>query len=211
MDNRGDPAADRIYTTRLTPYRSMTPRAVKHFIIGFCCVNLVLSAPFFIMGAWPVVGFMGLDVLALYIAFKVNFRSADAYETVEVTALELVLAKVTARGQREVWRFNPSWVRLEQEIDEEFGTERVALVSRGQSVEVGAFLGPEQKAALARDLARALADARRGPRFEQDCRSDRLAQVLRVELAASFLILRDLLIERFRSSGKRARTRAWPT
>ncbi|HEY8138842.1 MAG TPA: DUF2244 domain-containing protein, partial [Methylocystis sp.] len=42
---------------------------------------------------------------------------------------------------------------------------------RGQSVEVGAFLGPEQKAALARDLARALADARRGPRFEQDYRS----------------------------------------
>ncbi len=171
MDNRGDPAADRIYTTRLTPYRSMTPRAVKHFIIGFCCLNLVLSAPFFIMGAWPVVGFMGLDILALYIAFKVNFRSADAYETVDVTALELVLAKVTARGQREVWRFNPAWVRLEQDIDEEFGTERVALVSRGQSVEVGAFLGPEQKAALARDLSRALADARRGPRFEQDYQS----------------------------------------
>ena len=120
MYNRGDPAADRIYTTRLTPYRSMTPRAIRRFIIGFCCLNLVLSTPFFIMGAWPVVGFMGLDVLALYIAFKINFRSADAYETVEVTALELVLAKVTARGQREVWRFNPAWVRLEQDIDDEF-------------------------------------------------------------------------------------------
>jgi uncharacterized membrane protein len=172
MENRGDPAADRIYATRLTPYRSMTPRAFKSFIILFCCVNLVLSAPFFIMGAWPVAGFMGLDVLALYIAFRVSFRSADAYETVELTALELVFAKVTPRGQREVWRFNPSWVRLEQETHEEFGTERVALVSRGQSVEIGAFLGPEQKAALARDLARALADARRGPRFEQDSRSD---------------------------------------
>jgi uncharacterized membrane protein len=167
MAQRDDPATDPIYATRLTPYRSMTPRAFKNFIIGFCCVNLVLSAPFFILGAWPVVGFMGLDVLALYIAFRINFRSADAYETVELTALELVFAKVTARGQREVWRFNPSWVRLEQETHEEFGTERVALVSRGQSVEIGAFLGPEQKAALARDLARALADARRGPRFDE--------------------------------------------
>jgi uncharacterized membrane protein len=167
MAQRDDPATDPIYATRLTPYRSMTPRAFKNFIIGFCCVNLVLSAPFFILGAWPVVGFMGLDVLALYIAFRINFRSADAYETVELTALELVFAKVTARGQREVWRFNPSWVRLEQETHEEFGTERVALVSRGQSVEIGAFLGPEQNAALARDLARALADARRGPRFDE--------------------------------------------
>jgi len=170
MDNRGDPAADRIYTTRLTPYRSMTPRAIRRFIIGFCCLNLVLSTPFFIMGAWPVVGFMGLDVLALYIAFKINFRSADAYETVEVTALELVLAKVTARGQREVWRFNrPGCGSNRISTTNSHGAG--ALVSRGQSIEVGAFLGPEQKAALARDLVRALADARRGPRFEQDYRS----------------------------------------
>jgi uncharacterized membrane protein len=118
------------------------------------------------MGAWPVAGFRGLDVLGLYIAFKVNFRSASAYETVEVTPVELVFAKVSAGGRREVWRFNPSWVRLEQETHEEFGTERVALVSRGESVEIGAFLGPEQKAALARDLSRALAAARRGPRFD---------------------------------------------
>ena len=172
MAQRDDPATEPIYTTRLTPYRSMTPRGCKRIIIAFFCVNLVVSLPFFIIGAWPVVGFMGLNVLALYIAFKVSFRSADAYETVKLTALELVFEKVTARGQREVWRFNPSWVRLEQEIHEEFGTERVALVSRGQSVEIGAFLGPEQKAALARDLARALADARRGPRFEQGSRSE---------------------------------------
>jgi uncharacterized membrane protein len=166
MAHRDDPATNPIYATRLTPYRSMTPYAFKNVIIVFCCVNLALSLPFFIMGAWPVAGFMGLDVLGLYIAFKVNFRSASAYETVEVTPVELVFAKVSAGGRREVWRFNPSWVRLEQETHEEFGTERVALVSRGESVEIGAFLGPEQKAALARDLSRALAAARRGPRFD---------------------------------------------
>ena len=169
MDNRGDPAADRIYTTRLTPYRSMTPRAVKHFIIGFCCLNLVLSAPFFIMGAWPVVGFMGLDVLALYIAFKVNFRSADAYETVEVTALELVLAKVTgAVSARSGASTRPgcgsSRISTRNSARSGWRWFRAAKASKS------ALFGPEQKAALARDLARALADARRGPRFEQDCR-----------------------------------------
>jgi uncharacterized membrane protein len=166
MAQRNDPATRPIYATRLTPYRSLTPRAFKNLIIVFCCINLAVSLPFFILGAWPVVGFMGLDVLALYIAFKINFRSASAYETVEVTPLELVFAKVSAGGGREVWRFNPNWVRLEQETHEEFGTERVALVSRGESVEIGAFLGPEQKAALARELSRALTAARRGPRFD---------------------------------------------
>ena len=97
------------------------------------------------MGAWPVVGFMGLDVLALYIAFRVSFRSADAYETVELTALELVFAKVTARGQREVWRFNPSWVRLEQETHEEFGTERVALSRAAKASKSALFSAPSKR------------------------------------------------------------------
>ncbi|MFY9627145.1 MAG: DUF2244 domain-containing protein [Methylocystis sp.] len=166
MENVVQPATEKIYVTRLTPYRSLTPLAFRRFIIGFCCVNFALSLPFFFMGAWPVAGFMGLDALALYVAFKINFRSAGAYETIDVTPLELVFEKVSIRGQRKVWRFNPSWVRLEQEVHEEFGTERVALVTRGESVEIGGFLGPEQKAALARDLTKALSAARRGPRFD---------------------------------------------
>lgn len=160
-----DPLQRQIFTTRLTPHRSMSPRLVWIIILGFCVVQIVLCLPFLIIGAWPVAGFMGLDVLALYIAFRVSFRRALAYETVDVTPLELVFAKVGAHGQRREWRFNPSWVRLEKREHEEFGTERVALVSRGESVEIGSFLGPKQKAKLARDLGVALATARMGARF----------------------------------------------
>lgn len=143
----------------------MTPSAVYLFILAFCLAQLVFALPFLVMGAWPVAGFMGLDALALYVAFRISFRAARAYETLDVTPLELIFAKVGAQGQRREWRFNPSWVRLEQQVHEEFGTERVALVSRGESVEIGAFLGPEQKAILARDLGKALATARLGARF----------------------------------------------
>jgi uncharacterized membrane protein len=165
MAQQDDPVHDRIYAARLTPYRSMTPMAFKRFMVGFACFNLVASLPFFILGAWPVVGFLGIDVLALYVAFKINFRAAGAYETLEVTPLELIFVKVSARGRREVWRFNPSWVRLEQQTHEEFGAEKLALAGQGESVEIGAFLGPEQKAALARELGLAIGRARRGARF----------------------------------------------
>jgi uncharacterized membrane protein len=160
-----NPFDERIYATRLSPHRSMTPRAFHFFIALFCLGTLVFALPFLIMGAWPVAGFMGLDVLALFIAFQISFRDARAYETLDLTPLELVFAKVGAGGGRREWRFNPSWVRLEQKIHEEFGTQSVALVSRGETVEIGAFLGPDQKAELARDLRRALAAARLGPRF----------------------------------------------
>jgi uncharacterized membrane protein len=160
-----DPIEEQIFATRLTPHRSMTPRAFYLFIVGFCVAQLIFALPFLIMGAWPVAGFMGLDALALYVAFRISFRDARAYETLDVTPLELVFAKVGAGGRRREWRFNPSWVRLEQKVHEEFGTLSVSLVARGETLEIGAFLGPEQKAALARDLNRALAAARRGPRF----------------------------------------------
>lgn len=160
-----DPLEERIFATRLVPHRSMTPRAFYVFIVAFCVAQLIFALPFLVMGAWPVAGFMGLDALALWIAFRISFRDARAYETLDVTPLELVFAKVAASGRRREWRFNPSWVRLEQQVHEEFGTLSVALVFRGEMVEVGSFLGPDQKAELARDLARALAAARRGPRF----------------------------------------------
>lgn len=160
-----DPFDAPIYQTRLTPHRSMTAGAFYVFMVVICVAQAVFAVPFLIMGAWPIAGFMGLDVLALYVAFRLNFRDARAYETLDLTPLELVFAKVGAGGRRREWRFNPSWVRLEQKVHEEFGTMSVALVFRGEAVEVGSFLGPDQKAELARNLSRALAAARLGPRF----------------------------------------------
>ncbi|WP_457797323.1 DUF2244 domain-containing protein [Methylocystis sp. S23] len=160
-----EPFDEPIYSTRLSPHRSMTPRAFYLFIVAFCLAQVIFAIPFLVMGAWPVAGFMGLDALALYVAFLISFRDARAYETLDVTPLELVFAKVGAGGRRREWRFNPSWVRLEQKVHEEFGTMSVTLVSRGETIEVGSFLGPDQKAKVARELARALAIARLGPRF----------------------------------------------
>jgi uncharacterized membrane protein len=108
---------------------------------------------------------MGLDVAAFYFAFRANFRAAKAYEDVFLTPFELRFAKVSAKGARAEWLFNPAWVRLDRVEHEEFGTQRLAFVSHGRSVEVGPFLGPEEKARLAVDLSSALAEARRGPRF----------------------------------------------
>jgi uncharacterized membrane protein len=160
-----DPFDEPLFKTRLTPHRSLTPRGFSLLIAIFCLAQGVFAIPFLVMGAWPVAGFMGLDALALYIAFRISFRDARAYETLDVTPLELVFAKVGAGGRRREWRFNPSWVRLEQTVHEEFGTQSVALVFRGEAIEVGSFLGPDQKAELAKNLTRALAAARLGPRF----------------------------------------------
>ncbi|WP_395666862.1 DUF2244 domain-containing protein [Methylocella sp.] len=154
-----------LFDARLRPNRSLPASGARLVIFVFALANLALSLPFFLLGAWPVIGFCGLDVALLCIAFRVNFAAARAFEEFRLTFFELVVAKVSARGARREWRFSPAFVRLERETHEEFGVERLALVSRGRSLEVASFLGREEKADFAGALSSALAQARRGPRF----------------------------------------------
>lgn len=152
-----------IYAVRLRPHRSLTRAQAKLLVIAVSLAICAISLPFFVMGAWPVVGFLGLDALGMWLAFQISFRAARAYEDLRLTPVELSLAKVSPQGAAREFRFNPAWVRLDRSEHEEYGVERLALVSHGRSVEFGSFLGPGQKAEVAGDLTLALARARRGP------------------------------------------------
>jgi uncharacterized membrane protein len=125
-------------------------------------VSFVAGIAFLLMGAWPVLGFFGLDVLVIYWAFRINFRSAEATEDIVVTPTELRVRRVSHRGQVMEWTLNPLWVQLEQTGDPEFGIERLYLVSGGRRVSVGYFLGPDEKASFYKALLAALQTAKRG-------------------------------------------------
>jgi uncharacterized membrane protein len=156
-----------IFERRLRPHRSLDGRGFRALLMAFCACGFFSSLPFVVLGAWPVAGFMGLDVLLLYVAFRANFGAARAYEDIRVTALEVRVDKTSARGALRRFLFNPLFTRLEQEEIEEFGVTRLDLVARGRRCEVAAFLGPEAKGALAGELRAALLTARRGPDFSR--------------------------------------------
>ncbi len=163
--NTSDPWNTQLFAARIRPHRSLSQQNFRLLLMVFCGAAFFTSIPFVLLGAWPIVGFMGLDVLAFYWAFRVNFRDARAYEDVSLTPLELKLSKVSARGERAEWRWNPIWVRVVREEDEDYGVTRVALVSRDREVEVAGFLGPAARAEFAYGLSHALTEAKRGPRF----------------------------------------------
>jgi uncharacterized membrane protein len=101
-------------------------------------------------------------VLLLYWAFRINYRRAAAYEVVTVTPIELRVRKVTHRGLVKEWALNPLWVTLDKITHEEYGIERLFLVSRGKRLPVANYLGPDEKASFAKALSNALGDAKRG-------------------------------------------------
>jgi uncharacterized membrane protein len=116
---------------------------------------------FVLLGAWPVIGFLGLDVLLVYWAFRANYRAALAFEEVTVTPSELRLRRVSHRGKVAEWTLNPLWTKLDRETHEEFGLLKLFLVSRGRRLPVTSFLSPNERASFAAALSNALGEDRR--------------------------------------------------
>ena len=152
-----------LFAARLTPHRSLSRTGFVLVMTVLGAVSIAAGMVFLLIGAWPVFGFFGLDVLLVYWAFRANYRAAAAYEEVVVMPSELRVRKVSHRGQVSEWALNPLWARLEYEIDEEFGMQRLYLVSRGRKLPIASFLPPQEKESFAAALAAALGEAKRGP------------------------------------------------
>ena len=162
--NDFDEAAEpKLFTALLTPHRSLSRTGFLALMLFVGGVSFVAGIAFLMMGAWPVFGFFGLDVLILYWAFRLNYRQAAAYEEIKVTASALTVRKVSHRGHMREWLLNPLWVKLDREATEEFGIARLFLVTRGRELTVASFLGPTEREDFAVQLGNALNEARRGP------------------------------------------------
>jgi len=114
---------------------------------------------FYILGAWPVIGFMGLDVALIYVAFKLNFRALRLYETVDLTQDALTVTRVAPSGKSQSWSFNPYWVRLS--LEPRLGrSSELSIASHGKRLIIASFLTDPEREDFASALSAALSSAR---------------------------------------------------
>lgn len=149
-----------LFSAELKPHRSLSRRGfglLLLFVGGTCFASGMM---FWSIGAWPVTGFFGLDLLAIYVAFQINYSSARARESVRLTEQELCIRKTSPRGVSQEYRFNPYWVRLEVERVPDWGITRIALASHGKRLPIGSFLNPDDRESFVTSLQNALAGAR---------------------------------------------------
>jgi uncharacterized membrane protein len=140
----------------LHPHRSLPPKGFAAVMAVLGGVSLATGIGFVLHGAWPVCGFFGLDVLLVYVAFRASYRSARQHEWVRLTERDLTIERVSVRGERRRWRFEPVWLRVTFEERDEY-TNRLVLASHGRSLVVGSFLAPEERRRFAGSLQGALA------------------------------------------------------
>lgn len=146
----------------LTPHRSLGPNGFLFVMVLVGAVCFIGGLAFMAMGAWPVVGFFGLDVVIVWAAFRANYRAARAYEEVLLGDGTLLIRRVTARGEASEIRLDPYWARLIVERVEDEGVVGLAVTSHGRRHEIGAFLDPVARESFASALAAALRSVRAG-------------------------------------------------
>jgi uncharacterized membrane protein len=133
--------------------------------MGFISViSFVSGLVFLSMGAWPVFGFFGLDVLIVYIAFRLNYRSGRLYETVELTPASFTLTRVHPSGRQERFDCNPYWARVSLREWPD-GRTALSVVSQGRELAFARFLTDGERRDLAEALKEALLAARGGVRI----------------------------------------------
>ena len=152
-----DESNPKTWRATLTPHRSLSPKGFVILMSVIAGMNFAGSLFFYIIGAWPVIGFMGLDVALIWLAFRANFAAGRRAEHIEITAHELVLMRLAERKPAEEQRFARHWVRVELEEDSERELiGRLYLRFRGKRTEIASFLGARERLAFARTLKAAL-------------------------------------------------------
>jgi uncharacterized membrane protein len=150
-----------VFTATLRPNRSLGPRGFALLIAIMAAISFVSGVAFAYHGAWPVLGFFGLDVAVVYLAFRINYRSADASERVVLSETELVVERRRYGRVIGRWAFQPYWLKVD--VEEDGRTPGVVLLSHGRSLAIGSFLSPDERTGFAAMLGDSLAALRRAP------------------------------------------------
>lgn len=161
-DAMAEQAAPKVYfDAELRPNRSLGPRGFVLLMAALAAISFAAGIAFVAVGAWPVFGFFGLDVLLIYLAFRASYRGARLSEHIRVTEASIEVRRVDAYGRARRWQAPAHWLQVLLEEPQEHHS-RLILRTHGRSIAIGAFLAPEERATLAGALRDALRRRREG-------------------------------------------------
>ena len=149
-----------MFDATLRPHRSLEPRGFALLMAAIAGVSFISGLAFALHGAWPVMGFFGLDVAIVYIAFRANYRAADSSERVALSETKLTVERYRHGHLIGRWAFQPYWLRIDVTDGPRPG---VVLKSRGHSVSVGSFLAPDERVGFAQALSQSIDELRLAP------------------------------------------------
>ena len=143
-----------LFEAEVTPHRSLSPRGLR-LVIGFvCAVSACTTTVFWTLGAWPIAGFNGGEIMLAMVLLRMHARSKRERELLLLSGGALRILRTDAQGRSSERSLQPGWLRVM--LEERPGrVPGLFVLARGQRVEVATALGEPEK----RDLAEALTQA----------------------------------------------------
>ena len=156
MNSESTPNRPTIYfDTELRPHRSLHPTGFAVAMLAASVLGFAIGVAFMIAGAWPVFGFCGLELILLYVAFRLNYRSGRHYEHIRLTDDGLQIRRYGPQGEIGRDDIEPNWLRvMVSETPPDKG--QLILSSHGRSVTIGGFVPPAQRHEVAAALRAAI-------------------------------------------------------
>lgn len=152
-----------IYMDRvIAPHRSLTPRGAVVLLAVVMAFNVMVAIFLLVVGAPPVLPFLGLDVLALWLALRSSDRAARRVERVQVTAEAVTVSREDEKGARTVWTSPTAFTRVGVDHLGEHEA-RVRLMIYRKRLTLARSLSPDERVSF----AQALQDAIRAARAER--------------------------------------------
>lgn len=156
-------AAARLHLDEVIAHKPSLGKRGFFVLIGvLVTLNIGLGVVFVMMGAPPVPVFLGLDVLAVWLAFRASYRQGRKRERVQVTADEVRVIREDGDRAKTVWTSPTAFTRVALQPRGAYPPDVVLSLS-GKAVAVGRALGPKQRS----ELAQAIEDAIRAARSER--------------------------------------------
>ncbi len=137
-----------VITITLWPYRSLGSRGYLYLMMGFIGLIFILSLLFYSLGAWPVIGFLGIEIGLVWLVFRMNYNAGRKFEKISIMPKETSVEKVSWQGVSNYFNISSPWVKARC-IKENGWSDKLILSYHSDQVEIGSFLPPTEKSSLA--------------------------------------------------------------
>ena len=122
---------------------------------GVAIAMLTIGLLFTFMGAWPVIGFCGVEFVLIYCMFQLNYRAAKSYERIRLSNRSFDVDKINTNGVVSRWQFEPTWLQVNMDNPPEHHSQ-LTVASHGRRLTIGAFLTPQERLEVAEAIRNAL-------------------------------------------------------
>ena len=134
---------------------AVTPAQLGWSYLLLCVVSFGIATGFWLQGAFLVMPFAWLELIAVGVGFLIYARHATDGERICLREGHLVVELENA-GKLQRVEFKREWVRVEPKVAD---NSLIEVSGQGRSVRIGRFVRPELRPMLAKEIRMALRQA----------------------------------------------------